>query len=83
MPPAIAALPVLSGQARPFTNAERQARIERAKALMAAHKIDAIVLANGTSSSVVLCRPAPQRRRTSLGSGDARAQQAVHRLPGV
>ena len=51
-PPAIAALPVLSGQARPFTNAERLARIERAKALMAAAKIDAIVLANNTASSV-------------------------------
>ncbi len=33
-PPAIAALPNLSGQARPFTNAERQARIERARKLM-------------------------------------------------
>ena len=52
LPPAIAALPVLSGQARPFTNAERQARVERAQALMAAEKIDAIVLANGTNSSV-------------------------------
>src|SRR5580692_8609931 len=52
LPPAIAALPVLSGQARPFTNAERLARIERAKALMAAAKIDAIVLANSTASSV-------------------------------
>ena len=52
VPPAIAALPVLSGQARPFTNAERLARIERAKALMAAAKIDAIVLANSTASSV-------------------------------
>jgi Xaa-Pro dipeptidase len=51
-PPAIAALPVLAGQARPFTNAERQARIERAKELMAAAKIDAIVLANSTNSSV-------------------------------
>ena len=51
LPAAIAALPVLSGHARPFTNAERQARIERAKALMVAQKIDAIVLANGTSSS--------------------------------
>jgi Xaa-Pro dipeptidase len=50
--PAIAALPVLSGQARPFTNAERQARVERAQTLMAAEKIDAIVLANGTNSSV-------------------------------
>jgi Xaa-Pro dipeptidase len=50
--PAIAALPVLAGQARPFTNAERQARIERAKELMAATKLDAIVLANSSSSSV-------------------------------
>jgi Xaa-Pro dipeptidase len=52
LPAAIAALPVLSGQARPFTNAERQARLERAQALMAAEKVDAIVLANGTNSSV-------------------------------
>jgi Xaa-Pro dipeptidase len=52
LPPAIAALPVLSGQARPFTVAERQARIERAKQLMASAKIDAIVLANSSASSV-------------------------------
>jgi Xaa-Pro dipeptidase len=52
LPPALAALPVLTGLARPFTNAERQARIERAQALMAAEKIDAIVLANSTNSSV-------------------------------
>jgi Xaa-Pro dipeptidase len=52
VPEAIAALPILSGQARPFTNAEREARIERAKALMASAKIDAIVLANSSSSSV-------------------------------
>ena len=52
LPPAIAALPVLSGQARPFTNAERQARVERAQTLMAAEKMDAIVLANSTNSSV-------------------------------
>lgn len=52
LPRAIAALPVLSGQPRPFTVAERQARIEKAKSLMAAAKIDAIVLANSTSSSV-------------------------------
>jgi len=51
LPAAIAALPVLAGQARPFTNAERLARIERAKSLMAAAKIDAIVLANNTASS--------------------------------
>ncbi len=48
-PPAIAALPRLSGQSRPFTNPEREARIERAHALMAEHKLDAIVLTPGTS----------------------------------
>ena len=50
--PAIDALPDLSAQARPFTNRERQARIERARELMKGDKIDAIVLANSTSSSV-------------------------------
>jgi Xaa-Pro dipeptidase len=52
VPPAIATLPDLSGQARPFSKAERQARIERARQLMTSAKIDAIVLANSTSSSV-------------------------------
>lgn len=52
LPAPIAALPSLSSQARPFTNAERHARIERARALMAEQKIDAIVLANSTSSSL-------------------------------
>jgi Xaa-Pro dipeptidase len=52
LPPAIAALPVLSGQARPFTNRERLTRIDRAQQLMASAKIDAIVLANSTTSSV-------------------------------
>ncbi|MGD0630864.1 MAG: Xaa-Pro peptidase family protein [Terracidiphilus sp.] len=51
-PQAIAALPVLSGVARSFTNAERLARIDRAQQLMAAKRIDAIVLANSTTSSV-------------------------------
>jgi len=51
MPPAIAALPSFKGKVAPFTNEERLARIERAKKLMAANKIDAIVLANATSSS--------------------------------
>lgn len=50
--PAIEALPILSGQARPFTSAEREARIARARDLMADKKIDAILLANSTSSSV-------------------------------
>ncbi len=52
IPAPIAALPNLSGQARPFTNGERRARIERAKVLMAAERIDAIILANSTSSGV-------------------------------
>jgi Xaa-Pro aminopeptidase len=52
LPPAIAALPNLTSQARPFTAAELQARMERARVLMTAKKIDAIVLANGSSSSV-------------------------------
>ncbi len=52
LPAPIAALPVLSGLARPFTNAERLARIDRARRLMAATKIDAIILANSTTSSV-------------------------------
>jgi len=47
--PAIESLPKLSGQSRPFTNAERLARIEHAKELMAANKIDAILLAGGAS----------------------------------
>lgn len=51
-PPAIAALPNLSGQARPFANAEREARIERGRQLMTSEKIDAVVLANSTNSSV-------------------------------
>ena len=52
LPAPIAALPSLSSQSRPFTNAEREQRIERAQALMVEHKIDAIVLANSTNSSV-------------------------------
>jgi len=45
-------LPRLSGLARHFTNAERLTRIDQARRLMAATKIDAIVLANSTTSSV-------------------------------
>ena len=51
LPPAIAALQSMKGRARPFTNQERLARIERAKRLMAAEKIDAILM-NGGSSPV-------------------------------
>jgi len=52
VPPAIASLPDLSGQAKPFTNDERLARIERARQLMVENKIDAIILANNATSSV-------------------------------
>jgi Xaa-Pro dipeptidase len=51
LPKPIAALPVLSSLPHPFTNAERLARIERAQRLMIETKIDAIVLANSTTSS--------------------------------
>ena len=47
--PAIERLPKLSGLARPFTNEERLARIEQAKRLMTANKIDAILISSGTS----------------------------------
>ena len=49
LPPAVAALESMAARARPFTNAERAARIEKARRLMSAQKIDAIVLAGGAS----------------------------------
>jgi len=45
-------LPDLSGQDKPFTNEERMVRIERARELMSASKIDAIILSNSATSSV-------------------------------
>jgi Xaa-Pro dipeptidase len=50
LPPAIAALPSMTAQVRPITNEERMARVEKAKRLMAANKIDAIALCGGTST---------------------------------
>ena len=49
LPASFAALPNLRAQARPITNDERLARIERAKALMAKEGLGAIVLTGGTS----------------------------------
>jgi Xaa-Pro dipeptidase len=49
LPPSIAALTPMRDQARPITNDERRARIERARRLMAEAKIDALLLAGGTS----------------------------------
>src|SRR6185436_2272032 len=49
LPPSIAALQSMKNRARPFTNQERLARIEKARRLMAAEKIDAILMNGGTS----------------------------------
>jgi len=49
VPPSIAALQSMKGQEKPITNEERVARIERARQLMARHKMDAIAMMGGTS----------------------------------
>jgi Xaa-Pro dipeptidase len=49
LPPAIAALKSMKDQAKPITVEERQARIARAQQIMTERKIDAIMLAGGTS----------------------------------
>ncbi len=49
LPPSIQALTSMRDRAKPITVDERRVRIERAKKLMAEHKLDAIVLAGGTS----------------------------------
>lgn len=48
-PPSIAALTSMKGQATPITAGERQGRVEKARRLMAEHKIDALMLTGGTS----------------------------------
>ena len=49
LPPSIAALTSMRDQAKPITADERRGRIEKAKRLMGEQKIDAIILAGGTS----------------------------------
>ena len=49
LPPSLAALTSMRAQAKPITNPERRARIEKARRLMAAHKLDAMMLTQGTS----------------------------------
>ena len=49
LPPSIQALKSMKDQARPITNDERQMRIDRARELMTANKIDAILMIGGTS----------------------------------
>jgi len=52
LPAPIAALPSFVGRVKPISNEERLGRIERARQLMAAHKMEAIILANDATSSV-------------------------------
>ena len=49
MPPSIRALTSQKARARPITVGERQGRIERARGLLAAEKLDGLFLAEGTS----------------------------------
>jgi Xaa-Pro dipeptidase len=49
LPPSIAALASMRAQAKPITSDERRARLEKARRLMAQHKIDALMLTQGTS----------------------------------
>jgi len=49
LPPSIAALTSMRDQARPITNDERRARIDKARRLMAEQKIGALVLTGGAS----------------------------------
>ena len=48
-PPSISALTSMRDQVKPITVNERRARIERAQQLMAQNKIDAVLMAGGTS----------------------------------
>jgi len=50
LPTPIAGLPSLKHKSKPFTNREREARMEKARSLMRKHGIDAIMLTGGTSS---------------------------------
>ena len=49
LPPSLAALSSMKSQATPITNEERRVRIEKARQLMTRHKIDALMLTQGTS----------------------------------
>ena len=49
LPPSIAILKSMKDKARPITVDERAARQEKARQLMAANRLDAILLADGTS----------------------------------
>jgi len=50
VPPSIAALTSMKALATPITNQERLARVSKAQTLMAANRMDAVLLAGGTST---------------------------------
>ncbi len=50
LPPSLASLTSMKAEMRPITSDERGARIERARRLMAESKLDALLLAGGTST---------------------------------
>ena len=68
--------------ARPITNDERRARIERARQLMAQSKIDAIMLAGGTSLRLLHRHPLGQQR-AAVRRHHPGQRRAVLRLPGL
>ena len=49
LPPSLLALSSMKSRARPITVAERQARLDRARQLLGAEKLDALLLMGGTS----------------------------------
>ena len=49
LPASIAGLKSMKGEAKPISNEERQARLAKARELMAANKLDALMLTAGTS----------------------------------
>lgn len=49
LPPAIAALQSMKDQAKPIPKEERRARVEKARKLMAEKRLDAVIVAGGTS----------------------------------
>ena len=52
LPPAIAALTSMKGTSTPISVDERKARLEKARRLMAEHKIDALLLCIGSIKAV-------------------------------
>ena len=73
LPPSIAALTSMRDQAKPITADERRGRIEKAQRLMAEQKIDAIILAGGTSLHLLHRHPLGQQRAADRGRHSRRS----------